>query len=398
MPRARHRARLTTILLGAALLGTIAAPVARAGAVSAVEVAVPTSPDPEANHAFNIAARPVSDVHDVGGTLTFYLDDAVDPLPGCDAIDPGEWGNYAYCAIGATDIPAGTYTITVQYSGTALVDGSSGQASLTVAPDVVHAVAFQQYLTFYPVRDGYRDKVIISGERQEPSTATVRIYAPSGALIKTVAFAEASTPFAFAWDGRYSAGGVRPEGKYKVTARFVDEFDNSLTAVGFITLSRKKLIWHTKTIERTGASADDAGGHLGAAYTFAGESYIKFIPNGGDGQAAWDFTIPSAVVYDSLVFRAYARHQRSTGDATALGLVNFTVPGCPVGLPAPDMSCIGGLHALGNASGTTAWFSTGKLGNAFHAGRFVRGMVWGTKKVTYVYRVQLVVRYATLGY
>jgi hypothetical protein len=398
MPRARRAARFTTLLLGVALLTSISVPVVRAGAVSTVEIRVP-SPDPEANHAFNIAARPSSDVHDAGGTLSFFLDDAVDPLPGCEAIDPGEWGNYAFCAIGATDLAPGTYTITVEYSGTALIDASSGQTSLTVGPDVVHALAFQQYLTFYPIKDGYRDKVIIGGERSEPITATLRIYSPAGALIKTVGFAEATTPFAYAWDGRYTAGGLRPEGKYKLTVTFVDEFGTTLLAIGFVNLSHKKLIWHTKTIERTGKSADDSGGHIGTAFTFAGSSYIKIIPSTGSGQASWDFTIPSAVAYESLTFKAYAKHQRTTGDTTFLGLENFAVPGCPTlvaSLPPP--SCFGGKHAVGNSSGTPAWFSSGSVLSGYRYGWLVRGIVYGTKKVTYVYRVQLVVKYATLGY
>jgi len=395
MPRARRTARLTTILLGATLLGTMAAPIARAGEISAVDVVTP-NPAPEANHTFNIAARPLSNVQDTGGTLTFYLDGSVTPEDGCSALDPGAWGNYAYCAVG-TLLDAGFHTVKVEYTGTALIDPSSREVEFTVAPDVVHATAFQQYLTFYPVKDGYRDKVIISGERQEPSTATVRIYAPSGSLIKQVGFADASTPFAYAWDGRNAAGAVRAEGKYKITVTFIDAFDNSLTAVGFVTLSRKKLIWHTKTIERTGKSADDGGGHFGGAYVFADKSYIKIIPNGGDGQAAWDFTIPSAVAYDSLVFKAYAKHQRSTGDTTSVGLFDFT-SGCSLGLPAPDTTCFGGLHPLGNASGTTAWFRSASVLSGFRYGRLVTGVVYGTKKVTYVYKVQLVVKYATLGY
>jgi hypothetical protein len=327
--------------------------------------------------------------------MTFSLDGAT--IDGCVDVEVGD-DNRGFCE--NLSLEQGQYTIKAEYSGTGTIDPSSTEGTLTIGEDLVHGQAFQQYLTFYPVKDGYRDTIAISAERGEPITATIRIYGPKGARIKTVTFAEGTTPVSYRWNGRYASGALRPEGTYGITVTLVDAFGTTAVAVGSVKLSHKKLIWHTKTIERAGDTADDSGGHIGSAFIYSGHTYIKIVPSTGSGQASWDFAIPSATVYSSLTFKAYARHDRTTGDGTVLGLENFTVPGCPTVVASlPDISCFGGRHPLGNAAGTTDWFSSAKVTSAsYRYGRLARGIVFGTKKVTYVYKVRLVVRYATLGY
>jgi hypothetical protein len=393
----RGATRFTTVLLGAVVLAAGLAPVVHAGAISSVEIVVP-SPAPEAHHAVNIAARPSSDVHEAGGTLTFSIDDVV--IPGCTALDPGAWGNYAFCAIGASDLAPGTYTVHVDYSGTGSIDPSSGETELTIVADAVHAVEVGLSLTtFYPIPDGYRDKVRVQGFRQEALSGTIRIYNPSGTLIKTVAVASGTGAYFYDWDGRTSSGNVRDAGTYKVVQTLGDGFSTK-AFTSFVYLSHKRLIWHTKVIERTGDSANDAGGHVGSTSEPAGSPAIKLMPGTGDAQAGWLFTVPGATVYKSMTFKAYAKHTRTTGDTTRLGLQDFTklYPCVPDIAALWPVGCFGGFHAVGNTSGTTAWFATAGLGNNYRWGHTVRGIVFATKKVTYVYRVQLVVKYATLGF
>src|SRR5690242_8310584 len=248
MPRAPQRSRLAVVFAGSLLLAASLAPVARAGAASTLTLLLP-SEVPEAHSTFNVAARVDNAPVDDGGTMTFSLDGVA--IDGCVAVDVGD-DNRGFCQ--NLSLEEGQYTIKAEYSGTATIDPSNAETTLTIGPDLVHAAAFYQYATFYPVSDGYRDSVILSGERYEPSTATVRIYSPEGTLIKTVAFAQAATPFGFAWNGRFNSGALRAAGKYKVTWTLVDAFGTTAIATAYVYLSHKKLIWHTQTLERTGKS------------------------------------------------------------------------------------------------------------------------------------------------
>jgi hypothetical protein len=84
-------------------------------------------------------------------------------------------------------IPAlnvGVHPMLVTYDGNSDYAASSKTFDLHVYNDLVDARAVgRNYSTFYPVKDGYRDWVTISGNRIEPISALIRVYSPGGGVV-----------------------------------------------------------------------------------------------------------------------------------------------------------------------------------------------------------------------
>ena len=142
------------------------------------------------------------------------------------------------CDLGS-GLDVGTYTYEASYSGNATTEASSGQVTfeVTAVPDTTLDASgvTVNYSTFYPAKDSYKDKLTISGVRDEPITVTIKIYSPTGKKIKTVAVASAGGAYSYLWSGRTSSGKIRAAGKYKIVQTLKDLAGNTLVVTKYST-------------------------------------------------------------------------------------------------------------------------------------------------------------------
>jgi hypothetical protein len=353
---------------------------------------LPVSPD--AGSSFEITAQYITP-HGFAEEdfLEVHLDGVEDPI--CSgAVHQGEW---VTCTVTAPSTP-GTYHVTLSNSGTASVEAaSSGPLDLVVQPNIVHASNVKvQYSTFYPVNDGYRDTVAITGTRAEPIAVTIKIYSPGGSLIKTQTIASGTGAYSWKWNGRTSDGTVRPEGKYKITQRLQDGGGASETSTFFVNLSRKKLIWHSTSITKNGSAFAAWGASGDGKVTKSSDGWVRLKAPLGISDwagAGWQFSLASGLGYKDVVVKVYAKRSTLMGESR-LGAQDFSECAITAGW---NESCFKKWKGLGGA-GSIVWTTSNELTASYISGTKVRSLVsvWGND--VYVYKARVSYKYATLGY
>ncbi len=273
------------------------------------------------------------------------------------------------------------------YSGNALTQGSvSSPMEVVVTPDTLdaHGVG-TNYSTFYPVKDGYRDAVTISGARDEPIAVTISIYNSSNKRVRFATKALAGGGYSYPWNGRNSKGDVLPAGKYKVVQRLVDEFDTAKSFTSYVNLSAKKLVTQTKVITKNGSAISRQLGNVAAS---GGTLRVK-AGSGGAGGGGWQFKIPSAVVYKSISFRINAA-ARFSAPPSQIAIQNFNT------CTAWSTSCFDRWKGIGNSSGARKWYTTSGSPSSHRNGNVVRGIVYVPQGTVYVYKAEVKVTYQIL--
>jgi hypothetical protein len=351
----------------------------------------------ELHSAFTLIAQTQSGTDEPNGTISFYKVGNATAL--CTL--PIRSQDQRECTVQATAL--GTFGYYAVYTGGPTVSGSTSNTfNVTVTADTVHARSIvTQYTTFYPVTDTYRDTVKVSGIRDELISGTVKFHSPAGTLFKTVSIASGIGAFSYTWNGRNSAGTIYPEGKYKIIVTLKDAFNTTKTVTSYVTLSKKRLIWHSGTVTKKGSSFT-ASGHYGggtvAVNTTSGYVRLRapLVYTDWAG-AGWELTLPTAVSYKGITVRVYAKHAWIAGPATRLGSQSFTR--CAyVATGEWSESCFDTWKDVGNSSGSLAWYSTSTLTSAHRSGTKVRLMVSCPGGTTYVYKARVAFQYATLGY
>ena len=339
----------------------------------------------QANHAFELTAGLTGDVSLV-------------PATGVISIKEGDatvaTGNPYGLYVTLPGRAVGTYSFGVTYDGDANYFAATGQEFVViVVPDVVEAASIGlQYPTFYPYRDGYRDTVAVKGVRSEPIAVTAAIYNSDGRRVKVLSSTQAVGPYSMAWNGRNSAGKVLSAGTYKVVQTLRDAAGTTKQVTGYVRLSGKRLVIYTKTLSKLG-SAISARGHgtTGSVAVSPSAGYVKLTPRKDYAVAGWEFAIPSATVYKSIKFRAYAKAVWSTSGSW-IALQNFT--SCARS-SRWDVRCFDHEAGIGN-QGTLSWYTTKGSISANRSGRYVRGLALVQFATGYVYKVQVVVTYGVL--
>ena len=291
----------------------------------------------------------------------------------------------------------GTHNLQAVYSGDDYHAPSTSRINVVVIdPDFVNASnVSREWSTFYPYDDDYRDTVAIRGNRHEPISVSIKIYSPTGSLVKQTSFPRATGGYSYRWNGRNGSGAILASGKYRIVQALTDAFGTKQSFTLYTTLSRKKLVTYTRYVERTGnaVSAKGAGGG-GTVSTSSSGGYIKLTANNGYALAGWEFQAPSATIYKSVSFQVYAKGKQWV-PPNFIGLQNFMT--CPRTTGTWYDSCFERWKGVGNAAGTTAWFSTGaSSSSANRSGRYVRGMITVESNTVYVYKARVKVVYAVL--
>jgi flagellar hook assembly protein FlgD len=378
--------------------GSTSAPVplsVDAGA-SFVNLGLIDSPPIETHHSFQLTASigAGNDQWAQNATMTFRRVGISTPI--CTvAVDPT---NDTRCTVPSQAVGSWQYTAT--YSGNSQTTGStSSPLALTIISDTVHATGVSlQYTTFYPVADSYKDTVAIKGTRNEPISVAIKIYNPAGTLYKSVTIASGTGAYSYAWNGRNSAGTIFAEGKYKVVQTLKDSAGTTLTSTLYVTLSKKKIYTYTKTIAYYGSTVTAKGTSGTGTLSINTTSHYALLKAGSAGWAGvgWEFTLPSATIYKSMKFQVDAK-SGFIGAPAQIGMQNFSL--CPYTTGTDwNTSCFDRWIQIGNATATTAWYTTWGSITTNRYGTHARGTLSVQGGTVYAYKVQVVVTYGILKY
>ena len=140
-------------------------------------------------------------------------------------------------------LPCRDLRLLAAYSGDANYDPvTSNVVTLTVVADIVDAIAEVQYSTFYPVKDGYRDTVRISGYRYEEAFRVKLDQDPQrvGQEGSPSTCPKDRGRSAFAWNGCSASGSVLPAGTYRLSHTFDSEDGGHLVVHDEVRLSTKR--------------------------------------------------------------------------------------------------------------------------------------------------------------
>ncbi|MEW6225085.1 MAG: Ig-like domain repeat protein [Chloroflexota bacterium] len=262
--------------------------------------------------------------------------------------------------------PIGAHQFTVEYSGDDNFRSSISEvATLTVVSDIVEATGVGVgYPTFYPYRDGYRDTVAIRGTRQEPASVSIRVYSPTGKLVKSVSIARVAGAYSYGWTGRNSSGTILAAGKYRVVQTLTDAAGIRKVVTSYTTLSKKRLYTYTKTLTKD--------------YTRVSKRTSTWV--------AWSFTLPSATVYKKLVFSIYGKDNFGGG---GFGPHDFAY--CGSSYWHPD--CVSRARTFPSSF---SWKAVAGSTTYDRAGRTVRLYAWGGYGDTRIRYGRVKVTYAIL--
>jgi Bacterial Ig-like domain (group 3)/FlgD Ig-like domain len=357
---ARPLRRATSIAVGIALVIGVAAPPVLAIEPVATTIDMVWQGTPEGGVPFTATitlslVEPPGPATDATGDVTVAEDATT--LGTCPLAD-------GTCDVTLT-LATGDHTVTVSYPGDAGFAGATTDKLVSVVDNKVDATGVGlNYATFYPYKDGYKDKVTARGTRNEPASVTIKVYSPTGKLLKKVDLAKATGAYAWAWNGRNSSGTMYPVGKYRIEQKLTDEFQATQTWKNYVNLSAKRLYTYKKTLKQSLAQYD----------------------YGGNGWIGWKFTLPSATVYKKIVFGVDAKSGRPLG---GFGPQDYTK--CSAAYVGPG--CVGAWKTIPTSRQWTNL--SGSVAKHIKSGK-ARIFVWNGGGGVRPYYVRVVVTYAIL--
>jgi hypothetical protein len=352
-------------------------------------VSINASGTPQTHHPYTIfvepyAAVPVDHLPLPTGTVT--LKDGPTSL-GTKPLENGA-GTFEISAF-----TAGNHTLTASYSGDGYYAPGTGTLPLPITADVVEASNVGiQFGTFYPATDGYRDTLAIRGTRLESATVGIRIFGPSGVVVRTATLSAANGSYSYAWNGRTSAGAVLPGGFYRVVQTLTDGFATKSTFESTVNLSTKKLFTKTAYVTLSGPNFTVKGSGGGGSVTKStAGGYVKLTAgDGGWAAAGWEFRLPAAFGYKSVSFEIDAKGGLSA-PPNRFAIQNFER--C-ARTNDWNESCFERWTSVGNNPPSRRWYATSASGSAsYRSPAYVRGIVHVGFGTVYVYTARAKVVY-----
>lgn len=241
------------------------------------------------------------------GTVTFF--DGSTPL---GTVPLGSEGTYGFGGLFEPFDTLGTHAITAVWSGTDIgLSSTSPPVDLSVVKDFAHAVDLGvSYATFYPVVDGFDDTVSIRGELDEQESAAITISSvATGAVVRRFLIPMRDVgDYSVAWNGRKAMGtAIVPAGAYRITTVITDNLGATITFTDKVTVSLKKLVWHTGTTVLYGnhfKARGESAGKITASPAYSGGVRLTLPFAMVDEYAAvgYQFSLPSATRYSGLSF------------------------------------------------------------------------------------------------
>jgi hypothetical protein len=333
-----------------------------------------------------------------------YLDAGVQPS-GTFTVKHVETGASVYSgdpggSVAVSAKPLGTHHFVGNYSGDDNFAESSGSPwTVTVVPDTVEVTNVGvSYLTFYPIKDGYRDTTVVRGTRLEPLSVAIRVYSSTNTLVRSASIGRAAGVYSYSWNGRTSTGALLASGWYRVVQTLTDAAGTRKAVTTNVYLSWKKLIYKTGYVTKYGSAISSKGTTgSGRVVISTTSGYARLSASGYPNWAGvgYQFTLPSATVYKSLWFQIYVKGGL-TAPANEFGMQNFKE--CPLTVGDWNAACFDRWEgAVGAPSGAPAWASTAGSVTFNRSGRTVRGLVSVNAFTVYVYKARVKLVYAVLG-
>ena len=311
----------------------------------------------QADPTTKIAVPGVSFYDQFNGQRTFLGDGSYDPM----------WTTSTRWLAGFSK--PGVHQVIAVFAGTAAyLPSESAPLDITVLPDLTVDVGSVgvQYATFYPVVDSYRDTVTMQSYADEPLALGIRIYSPTGSLVRTASLAASTGWRRWAWNGRTSGGTILPEGRYRVVQRHTDAWGNVKATTSYVTLSKKRLYMHTTTL------------------------YLSSATKKTTAWSAWQFRLPAAAVYTSIRLSIYGE---SSIPRIEIGAQDFRFGG----LSYWGMNAI---YPTTFMNTTLRWTSISLAPTYNVTNRYVRGYAMARQagSLGYAHKAKLRVVYGVLGY
>ncbi len=199
-------------------------------------------------------------------------------------------------------------------------------------------------------------------------SASFKVRNASGKVVRTGAVALGTGAYAWIWNGRTATGVQVPAGTYTIETVLRDAAGTTKSARQSVTVSAKRLYWHSTTLYRTGRQTET--------------SHTSW--------ASWLFTMPSATAYRNLVLGAYGH---ATISIEPSGVGPHDRRNCAFRIIDPGCARVAGSFRVGDQ-----WVTVRVDATYGRSGRQVRGYVWagpGGGKV-WVSRLRLHVEYGLL--
>ena len=214
-------------------------------------------------------------------------------------------------------VVSGRYAVHVDTSTTApaLTGTSSRPATVDLVHPSVTSVA-STYATVFPHVDGYRDSTTLSAKISEPSTVTIRVLKPSGAIAWSWRqWRGLAGTVKVKWNGKSSTGRALPAGHYKLQVLATDLAGNLTAAASkTVALSTRKAV--KRTWKHTSSAASVAGGGYQSTdsastvsfYDPFGSGALRFHASpSGRVRTVNRLALRSAIAYVSVRVDAYSR-------------------------------------------------------------------------------------------
>ena len=208
-----------------------------------------------------------------------------------------------------------------------------GHGWATLIDDVrvvkVDATASIKPATFFPVVDGYKDTLVVEGERNDAARVDIHIRAASdGALVREASIAMATGPYRWTWDGHgtNAASGpaaLLPGGQYDVTVSLVDAASDSKTVEKRITLKLDFVEWRRTMREVNGRDFPLVARSRNAIVSVPRSAYSKGVfmaSKKGLAGVVYSFKVPKSSVYGDMTVKVKGRSPN--GHKAGVGIWN----------------------------------------------------------------------------
>lgn len=247
--------------------------------------------------------------YDLAVTGTVELFDGTVSLGSTDKLDAMHPASFTL----TSGLPVGSHVLTARYSALGII-GESISPPVSVSVEATDTWLDLDGMsptasTFYPVKDSYRDTVIVTGRSYEPvaSMASVVRNATGHVMWRHAQGGQGAGAVSVAWVPRNASGVPYPAGAYTMAVTVTDPAGNRATSTVRFALSSRAVVWKTATEYQNGDEYYYSN-HSDYAWVSRGfSSYDRGVDIFGNlsdefAEVAYSYVPPSHVALGSVRF------------------------------------------------------------------------------------------------
>lgn len=204
----------------------------------------------------------------------------------------------------------GTHSIVAHYDGGTgeWMDGSATLDEVVGTDTSVNASGVTvNGSSIYPYHDGYRDTLVVTGVRNETVSVAIKVTSSSHKTVASANVPAGTGAYGWTWTGKWSTGALLPAGSYVIQQTLTDTNGNTLVVSRTVSLSAKRLYWHTGTTTIYGGSFQLAGTQPGGSHETITKQNTPYshevrIHVGNPGWVAVEYQVvePAAASYGTI--------------------------------------------------------------------------------------------------